>query len=122
MNVARVRAGEQAQLLTQGLEVCAVNFETFLALTDDVDLVRLAPLGLRVDLALVRPGVCPRRRPDRQHPVLRLGQVVDRHPGVRGVADVAHRQDVEVALTDPGDLGGKAQGLWLFDYSCVCLD
>ena len=84
------------------------------SLTDDPECELLAPLGLRVDLALVARRVRHPRRADRHRPEVAVVTLVavlrDGDARVRRVNHAAHRQDVHVPLPDPGNLQSEERG------------
>ena len=73
-------------------------------LTDDVELDEEAPDWLRADLALVAARVAAARPLDLEHPLVARRVVVRLVPRVRRVREATHRQDVQVAVTDPRHL------------------
>ena len=79
-------------------------------LTDDLQQIRLAPLRLRVDLALVDARVGLGGAADLEVPVVRRVRVVGREARVRRVRRGAQGQDVQVGLADPGHLQGRGSG------------
>ena len=81
-----------------------------------MELDKEAPDWLRADLALVAARVPPPRLLDLQHPLVPRRVVVGLVPRVRRVREPPHRQDVQVAVTDPRYL---QNGKGMFHFSCL---